>query len=378
VASRNLHRRSLGVGSAGLICCLVLAAGCSARGTSLLCQQQTCNFRSSWDDAAHCESVALPRPPKDQDGLFFQEPYQPGKVPVVFVHGLMAEPTDWYGMAAELRSQPWFNEHFQVWFFQYPTGQPFLAYAASLRAQTRLAVDKLDPAGTDEALRNMVLVGHSLGGLLCKLQAVDSEDRIWNSFASVPLAAIQADEPVKCRLAELCYFEPQPFVGRVILMATPHRGDSWGSRTVGQLVATAKHGNRMPDTVHRQLIADNPGVFSPVFARRMPTSLDLVEPDDPTLQAILSLPVSPCVKVHSIIGTGRPTILEGPGDGVIPVDSARIDGVASERFVDARHKQLQQNGEVNAEVRRILWEHLIAENPRRARAPAQIGPAAVR
>jgi pimeloyl-ACP methyl ester carboxylesterase len=307
----------------------------------------------------------------EKEGLLFLEPYQPGKIPVIFVHGLLAEPSHWFDMAGYLRNQPWFSQHFQIWFFKYAAGEPFLSYAAKLRGQSGQAVDMLDPEATDHALRNMVLIGHSMGGMICKLQVTDSEDRIWKSFANTPLEAIQADEPVKCRLAELCFFEHQPFVRRVIFLATPHRGDSWSSRAIGHVVAAAILSNRLPEPAHAQLISANPGVFSPIFERRIPISLDLIKPDDPTLQAILSLPVSADVELHSIIGTGRATLLEGPGDGVVPVSSARLDGVASERFVDAWHMQIQHNAEVAAEVRRILWEHLIVWNMQ-----CQAGPSA--
>jgi hypothetical protein len=113
------------------------------------------------------------------------------------------------------------------------------------------------------------------------------------------------------------------------------------------------------EEMHDELIAANPGVFSPQFERRVPTSIDLLEPDDPTLQAIRTMRVSPCVRLHSIIGTGRTMLVEGPGDGAVSVESALHPGVISQRFVDAKHTEVQRHPDTQSELRNILYVHLV-------------------
>ena len=66
---------------------------------------------------------------------------------------------------------------FQFWFFTYETGNPILYSAMRLREALETAVATLDPAAQDPALRQMVLLGHSQGGLLVKLMVVDLEAR---------------------------------------------------------------------------------------------------------------------------------------------------------------------------------------------------------
>src|SRR5204863_7879130 len=55
--------------------------------------------------------------------LVFLDPYQPGKVPVVLIHGLFSSPEDWADAIGHLRAAPGFANRFQIWPFGYPTGQ---------------------------------------------------------------------------------------------------------------------------------------------------------------------------------------------------------------------------------------------------------------
>ena len=274
------------------------------------------------------------------DGLRFAEPYQAGKIPVVFVHGLLSDPATWFDVANDLRAQPWFNERYQIWAFSYATGEPFITSATLMRTQCREAVALLDPEGQDPALHRMVLVGHSMGGLVCKLQVTYSEEQIWKSFSNIPFECLRAKPEMKARLAERCFFDPQPFVRRVVFIATPHDGSSLAARGIGRLSSRLVEPIPQASAAHAELVADNPGAFTDPFERHVPTSVEMLEPQDPTLQAIRTLRFSPCVKLHSVIGTGHPSLRGEPGDGVVPVASACHPGVEGPRFVDATHSSI--------------------------------------
>jgi hypothetical protein len=86
--------------------------------------------------------------------------------------------------------------------------------------------------------------------------------------------------------------------------------------------------------------------------------MDMLEPDDPTLQTIRTMRVSPRVRLHSVIGTGGTMLGEGPGDGVVTVQSAVHPCVVSQRFVDATHTEVQRHPDTQAELRTILKQHL--------------------
>jgi hypothetical protein len=99
-------------------------------------------------------------------GLFMLEPYDPNKIPVVMVHGLWSSPVTWMEMFNELRSFPEIRNQYQFWFYLYPTGQPFWISARQMREDLAEAQQDLDPERRTPALDQMVLVGHSMGGLV--------------------------------------------------------------------------------------------------------------------------------------------------------------------------------------------------------------------
>ncbi|MFN7844510.1 MAG: esterase/lipase family protein [Pirellula sp.] len=292
------------------------------------------------------------------DGLRWVDPYQPGKIPVVFIHGLVSEPTTWLDMLNELRTIPWFNDRYQVWGFSYATGSPFVTSAMRLREQCQEAISLVDPHGEDPALREMVMIGHSMGGLLAKLQITDSQDRLWNSISKTPLQSIRATPDAKRELEKRLFFTPQPHVKRVIYIATPHQAASIASLGTGRFFSAFVHPDEQVRTFHDRLVHDNPNVFYGTFRKRIPTSIDLLEPSDNTLQSIYDLPVPYNVCQHLIIGTGEGPWNLGLNDGVVPVSSARHRCADTEIQVKASHTKILKHEETISEVIRLLHLHL--------------------
>jgi hypothetical protein len=260
-------------------------------------------------------------------------------------------------MTNELRAIPWVNFHFQFWYFQYPTGEPFLRSALSLREQTRAVITHFAEQHQDPMLSRVVLIGHSMGGLISKLQVTHSSNTIWQGAANRPFSVIRGEPQYLDQLWRLFFFDPQPFVERVVFIGTPHQGSAWAPQVVGQCAANMVQQRADRRQMHRSLVAANPGVFLPDFQRRIPTSVDLLETDSPLLSAMSRLHIDRRVRMHSIIGM-RHACLGQPSDGVVPVKSARHLGVVSERFVNVRHGRLTQHPETLQEVLRILAEHL--------------------
>ena len=127
------------------------------------------------------------RPP-----LVSTTPYRPGLIPVVFVHGTASSSVRWAEMYNRLAADPEIRSRYQFWFFQYDSGNPIALSALHLREALTAAVARLDPEGKDPALRRMVLIGHSQGGLLVKMQSISSGDRIWNAVSRKPLDELRA------------------------------------------------------------------------------------------------------------------------------------------------------------------------------------------
>lgn len=281
-------------------------------------------------------------------------PYQPGKIPVVLIHGLFSDPQSWADLINDVRATPGFMQRHQLWVFRYPTGQGFLQSAAVLRRELRAAVDSFDPACQDPALRQMVLIGHSMGGLIAKLQVVHSEEIIWSRVANQPLEQIVTTPATRAFLAEACYFDPLSEICRVIFIASPHRGSLCTSSLFGKCAAQLIEPSPEQTQLHDQLIRDNPNTFNPLLERRFPTSIDMLVPSSPLLDAMRQMKLRSGVKLHNIIGVSCPISEDGPSDGVVSVHSASHPGCQSIRPVNASHTRAHRDVATVCEILRIL------------------------
>src|SRR5262249_10196995 len=103
-----------------------------------------------------------------KSGIYFTQPYEYGRIPVVFIHGTFSSPVWWAEMWNTLRADPVLRKRYQFWNFVYNSGNSVTYSAARLRAELYRTMKQLDQEGKDPALNQMVLVGHSQGGLLAK------------------------------------------------------------------------------------------------------------------------------------------------------------------------------------------------------------------
>jgi len=300
---------------------------------------------------------------KQLSGLYLLEPFQADKIPVVMVHGLWSSPVTWMEMFNDLRSSPEIRRHYQFWFYLYPTGQPFWFSAAQMREDLARARAVLDPDGTKPALDQMVLIGHSMGGLISKLQTVDSGDQFWNILTDQSFDTLQASPEIRNTLSRTLFFQPNPSVRRVITIGTPHRGSNLSNdatRWLSQRFIT------IPSLIlqGQQLQRLNPGFFRDDTLLDITTSIDSLDPDSPLLSALLVADRAPWVSYHNIVGQVREEGLfgrmAGSGDGVVSARSAHLDAshVESEITVPADHTRVHQHPRTILEVRRILLEHV--------------------
>lgn len=285
------------------------------------------------------------------------EPYHPGRIPVVFVHGTASSPARWADMFNELQNDPSLRERYQFWFFTYETGNPILYSALRLRESLETAVATLDPDGHDPALREMVLVGHSQGGLLVRLMVVELEDKI-REYLSVPVEELQVSPETRDLFNQLAENHPLPFVHRVIFIATPHGGSyvagNWLVHQIGRLI-------RLPTQLARtmgEVLTSDPRLA--LTLRGQVGSVYGMTPGSPLVTALAKTPLAPWVTANSIIPVKGDGPVEEGDDGVVKYTSAHIDGVESELVIRSGHS-VQSNPEAIEEVRRILLKQ--AEAP---------------
>jgi pimeloyl-ACP methyl ester carboxylesterase len=321
------------------------------------------------------KGLLYPGDARSLQGLYMLEPFDPNKMPVVMVHGLWSSPITWMEMYNDLRSDPLLREHYQFWFYLYPTGQPFWISASQMRENLALMRRNLDPNREAPALDQMVLVGHSMGGLISKLQTVESNEAFWNTMSEHPFAELRADPDVVRSLAGMCYFRPNPSVRSVVTLGTPHRGSPFANgvtRWLGAKLITLP--TKMLDG-RDQLLAQNRDFFRNNAPLEVKTSIDSLSPDSPILPVLLSATPGPWVSYHNVVGhdpePGLEQYLVGEGDGVVSLTSARLDDMRqleSQIIVPADHSGVHRHPQSVLEVRRVLFEQLaeLQEFPNRA------------
>ncbi len=170
-------------------------------------------------------------------GIYMLEPYDPERIPVVMVHGLASSPLTWMPMFNDLRSFGELRRSYQFWFYQYPTGQPFWISATQMRNELAQLRQKLDPSKQNAALDQMILVGHSMGGLISRLQTYYSDDQFWRAISDKPFEEVKGDEQDVQALKSALFFEPNPSIRRVVTIGTPHQGSDFANDTTRWLAA---------------------------------------------------------------------------------------------------------------------------------------------
>jgi pimeloyl-ACP methyl ester carboxylesterase len=294
---------------------------------------------------------------RDRTGIYLFEPYQPGKIPVLMVHGLLSSPVTWAPLFNDLRADPELNARYQFWFYRYPTGDPYLATAADLRQSLEKLRQALDPQRRDAALDRMVVVGHSMGGLVGKLVSQDSGPDFWRLVSEQPFEQVKAEPQTRDELRQVFFFGRESCVRRVIFIGTPHHGSKLAPSPPAQLLARLVRLPAKLQAVSADLSKEDPDLLKgKAGGRGLPTSIDLLSPGAPALELLGARGAPPGVVYHSIIGVLSG---EGPdgGDGIVPYRSAHIDGVASELVVPAGHTTVHHHPRAVLEVCRILREH---------------------
>lgn len=294
---------------------------------------------------------------KDIVGLFMLQPYSPDKIPVVMVHGLDSLPRTFEDLYNEVNADPVIRERYQFWFFRYPTGQPVLVSAAQLRNSLNDAHQMYDPKSKNKNFNQMVIIGHSMGGMLTRTMVTESGDAYWNRFSNVPFDQMDLTPADRKLLGNVLFFHPLPYVKRVVFLSTPHRGSGLASGgSIGQLAS------RLVKTPG-QLISHTGMVISTVSSdfslpvrnllKDMPNGIDNLSPSNRFVQIYQVQPIH--APYHSIIGTQGYFTARGVPitDGVVPYWSSHLEGAESEYWVPSHHSS-QENPNTVPEIDRIL------------------------
>ncbi len=284
------------------------------------------------------------------------QPFQPGKIPVLCVHGLGNSPATWAPLVEFLRGDPEIRENYQFWFFSYPSGLPYPMAAAQLRRQLGEIRHRYPQ------LRDVVVIGHSMGGMISRLLLTDSGMNLWDTYFDQPPDQLAVSPRTRAFLTGSLIFKPTPGIGRVIFVAPSHRGSRKAADFWGRLGAWVV-GNPLGagDEYNEALAAARPEAQKRGHGR-LPNSFDILNPDSLFLDKVDGLPVRSDVPFHTILGDrGKGGHLDRTKpestDGFVPYWSGHLEGARSERVIPSGHWS-HQHPLGMAEIKRILLEHL--------------------
>lgn len=293
----------------------------------------------------------------DESELYRLEIYDPKRIPVVFVHGLMSDPHIWYDTINAIYADPVLRANYQPWYFLYPTGMAVPATSWRLRVSLEQARAKLDPEGDDPGMNNMVMVGHSMGGLLSRMQTIDSGDGLWNAYFNCSADKLVVSKNTLERLKDTLQFKKQPYIKRLVFITVPHKGSQIADKGI---VYRLTRLIRLPVdsmVLAKEIVSGNIDSLTPQL-RDWGTfgflSIGTLSPKHPYLKALNAQPIP--VPHHSIVGHfGKGPLLES-SDRVVPYSSAHLE-TGTELVVPYWHGCVEKP-EVTAEVMKRLKQHL--------------------
>lgn len=287
-------------------------------------------------------------------GLYFLQPYDPERIPLVFVHGLFSTPWDWVQTINGLQADPEIRKHYQFWVFAYPTGNPILYSALRLREQLAKA-DQLYPNH-----KPYVVVGHSMGGMLTQDQVVTVTEGMWDKALGQVAKGIFKENSGNSLIVRAVTFRANPRIKRVVFICTPHRGSDLASNGIGKIgISLITLPTRLTAVIADSLTGSDLAQLTG-SSKRLPNSITGLKPSSPALPVINSVPIK--IPYHSIIGDRGKDHCPECSDGVVAYWSSHMDGAQSECIVPGPHGSCQLPQTI-AELDRILRLHLGIRSP---------------
>jgi pimeloyl-ACP methyl ester carboxylesterase len=315
-------------------------------------------------DNLRIQNVIIPERFAKETGPYFLQPYDPEKIPVVMVHGLVSSPDAYRDILNDISPEPWFREHYQVWLYNYPTGTPWLYNAMKFRQNMEDASAYARSKGNDENLKKMVILSHSMGGLLTRTAVTDPGKVLYDAHFNTPFDQLKLKPEARTLIREGLLYEPYTDPNRIVFMAVPHRGSPManfrGTAFLSNLI-------RLPKTLSIGLLDATAHSINDTLdgdaesgSVRLPTAISSLSPKSRGFKGLNQLPLPKGITFHSIMGDKGQGDTPESSDGVVPYWSSHVEPVASELIVPSNHG-VPSNLEAADEIRRILFLHLKAE-----------------
>jgi len=310
-------------------------------------------------DNLKIQNVIRPDRYMEETGIYFLQPYDPKKIPVVFVHGLVSSPDAFKNMINALAPEPWFRENYQIWLYNYPTGNPWLFSSTQFRELMHKACADARARGDDHNLNRMVVVGHSMGGLIARSSVTDPKTALYDAYFKKPLDQIKVSAAARDLIRETTLYQPLSEPKRVVFLAVPHRGSPVANLRISLWLSRLI---RLPKTLTVELLDKTLTTMGDILEGdtenyALPTSINSLSPNCQANLGLDKLALPAGIHFHSVVGDRGRGDSPLSSDGIVPYASSHVRPVASELIVASNHG-VPNNPAAAAELKRILQLHL--------------------
>lgn len=306
-----------------------------------------------------------PQELRNTTGLSSIQVYNPNKIPVILTHGLMSSAGTFDNLVNRLYADPEIRRNYQFWYFNYPTGVAWTVSARAYRESLQKLRDQVDPRHKNPNWDKMVVVGHSMGGLIthysqCEepwnlLRASDIPQQTLAQYLDKRYVHEPLPDPALEPLRKDYFFEPVK-AGMVVYLATPHRGAPVAkyrlATFLSKLVSLPQ--NLLKEAYNIATLQQDMFLLNPQDAYLWFTSVNQLKPDSYSISGLQGLKVRN-VPTHSIIGDQGKGDTPKSSDGVVPYWSSHL-AWGTEKIVPSDHS-VQDCMETANEMKRILGEY---------------------
>jgi hypothetical protein len=295
-------------------------------------------------------------------GIFSPGPIRPDRRPILMIHGLNSSPMIWLKLSHAIYKDPILAANYQVWHAFYPSGAPPFFNAMRLRHDVDEMRTQLQNTVGLSAETPMVVIGHSMGGIIAKTFIINSGMTLWDeTFLFRPDAWPGKDKDLQ-RYRDVFLFNARQDVDSVFFLDTPHHGaevaEAWYSRLASKLITIPEMFARLNRKLFQRIrIETVTPQMQPYLQDGGPNSVQVLSPQHPLLRKIATLPYQR--PVYSVVGSdSQPYCYDEKAcaqlsDSVVPFFSAHEPRAEAQIIVPSQHNSYQSQEAIDFIVQQL-------------------------
>ncbi len=284
-------------------------------------------------------------------GIYSVTPLQNNKQPLLMIHGLNSSPLIWYELTMAVLQDEELKQRYQIWHAFYPSGPPPFYNSMRLRKKLDELQAMLKARGGSNQLDEIVVIGHSMGGVISKTMVQTTDYLLWDlSFTERPEQLGYAKQELD-NIKDIFIFDARPYIDKVVFIDTPHGGSETSESVVAKVASwfinLPKNFTLLMSNFILKLGADKITLPMREYLNDGggPHSVQVLSPRHPLLQGLNKLEYQR--PVYSIVGSNGPLSCKDEkscsqiSDGVVPFFSAHQNKAVQEIIVPSQHNSYQ-------------------------------------